>query len=123
MKFDTIFRKTKLGSSEVHLSWNSDCHTLIKSLHEFVTLIVTLLDRFGSDSLHIIFTLCHQTNTVSVKILSVHVGRVVQSVQRLNYWLDGPGSKPGGDEIFRPSSPTLGPTQPPVTWVPVLSRG
>jgi len=37
-----------------------------------------------------------------------------------NYGLDGPGSNPGGDEIFRPSRPTMGPrpTQPPVQWVP-----
>jgi len=40
-----------------------------------------------------------------------------------NYGLEGPGSNPGGDEIFRPSRPTLGPTQPPVQWVPGLSRG
>ena len=40
-----------------------------------------------------------------------------------DYGLDGPGSNPGGDEIFRPSRPALAPTQPPVQWVPGLSWG
>ena len=40
-----------------------------------------------------------------------------------DYRLDGPGSNPGGDEIFRLSRPALGPTQPPAKWVPGLSQG
>jgi len=40
-----------------------------------------------------------------------------------DYGLNGPGSNPGGDEIFRTSRPVLGPTQPRVKWVPRLFRG
>jgi len=39
------------------------------------------------------------------------------------YGLGGSGSNPGGDEIFRLSRAALGPTQPPVQWVPGISRG
>jgi len=34
--------------------------------------------------------------------------------------VNGPGSNPGGDEIFRLSRPALGPTQPTLKWVPGL---
>ena len=40
-----------------------------------------------------------------------------------DYGLDGPRIESRWGEIFRPSRPALGPTQPPVQWVPGLSRG
>ena len=40
-----------------------------------------------------------------------------------DYGLEGPGSNPDVEEIFRPSRPALGSTQPPVKSVPGLSRG
>jgi len=61
---------------------------------------------------------------VSIIILYYNISGPGSSVGiTTDYGLEGPGSNPGGDEIFRPSRLVLGPTQPPVQWVPGLSRG
>ena len=40
-----------------------------------------------------------------------------------DYWLGAPGIEFQWGEVFRPCRPALGPTQPPVQWVPCLLQG
>jgi hypothetical protein len=57
-------------------------------------------------------------------VYNIHIVGLCSSVViATGYGLEGLGSNPSGDEIFRPSKPALGPTHPPVQWVAGLSRG
>ena len=64
-----------------------------------------------------LFKLCNLLLLITPCELGSSVGIVT------DYRLDGPGSNPSGDEIFHLFRPALGPTQPPVQWVPGLSWG
>jgi len=77
---------------------------------------VVKLDRFYCIYIYIYMCVC--------VCVCVCVGGPSSSVGiASDYGLDGPGSNTGGDEIFRPSRPALGSTQPPLQWVLVLSGG
>ena len=59
-----------------------------------------------------------------VFLLNGFVSRDSAVGRATRYGLDGPGIEPRwGRDFPHPSRPALGPTQPPVQWVPGLSGG
>jgi hypothetical protein len=58
------------------------------------------------------------------KIHGLNVGRDSSVGIASRYWLDGPGIESRwGRDFPHPSREILEPTQPPIQWVPGLSRG
>jgi len=56
--------------------------------------------------------------------LSAIMGRDSSVGIATGYGMDGPGIESRwGRDFPHPSTPALGPTQPPIQWVPGLSRG
>ena len=124
---ETIF----LTADSVQISWLSETEQFKKTFKtlNLQNLQICILDIY-------ITTLNIVTVGVVSTVLTYRVPSVLTYIYIYNfsygpgssvgiatdYGLGGLGTNPGGDEVFRPSRPALGPTQPPIKWVPCLSR-
>jgi len=61
----------------------------------------------------LIYNICNISGCNRLRIMELSVYIRLEGIAT-DYGLNGPGSNPGGDDIFRPSRPALGPTQAPV---------
>ena len=64
-----------------------------------------------------------QAADILVQLQSLDCGPGISVSIVTDYGLDGPGIESRWSEIFRPSRPALGPTHPPVQWVPFFFPG
>ena len=85
----------------MHIFMHKDVHVTASCSHICLTITIHLIDK--------------DLSSFSGPGSSVSIATA--------YRLDSLGSNPSGDKIFRPSIPALWPIQPPVKWVPGLSRG
>jgi len=61
----------------------------------------------------LIYNICNISGCNRLRIMELSVYIRLEGIAT-DYGLNGSGSNPGGDDIFRPSRPALGPTQAPV---------